>query len=115
MKNTETLEVDRIRGASVVKLILLGSTIGCALITSVFGIAALFGVEVVQWNEEYVTGIKGLVASPFIGAFVGFLFGLFSAVFTYLGLRFYSLFHGVSLEYVPSKNQIQPSADTMAD
>lgn len=115
MKNTETLEVARVRGASIVKLIVLGSVIGCTLITSVLGFAALFGAEVLQWNKQYVTGIKGLLASPFIGAFVGVLFGLFSATFTYVGLRFYSLFRGVSLEYVPSNNQIRPTADAPTD
>jgi len=115
MKNTEKLEVARVRGASIVKLIVLGSVIGCSLITTIFGVAALFGAEVVQWNEQYVTGIKGLIASPFIGAFIGVLFGLFSSVFTYVGLRVYSLFQGVSLEYVPSNNQIQPTADATAD
>jgi hypothetical protein len=115
MKNTETLEVARLRGASIFKLIVLGSAIGCALITLVFGFAALFGIGAVQLNAQYVTGIRGLLVSPFIGAFVGLIFGLFSAVFTYVGLRFYSLFRGLSLEYVPSENQIQPTANTAAD
>ncbi|MCX4186646.1 hypothetical protein [Methylophaga sp. OBS4] len=104
MRNTETLHIARIRGASIVKLILLGSTIGWALLTSIFGIAALFGVEVVQWNDQYVTGIKGLIVSPFIGAIVGVLFGLFSAIFTYVGLRIYSLFRGFSVEYIPASD-----------
>lgn len=115
MKNTEILQVARLRGASIVKLIVLGSVIGCTLISSTFGIAALFGAEVVQWNEQYVTGIKGLIASPFIGSFIGVLFGLFSAAFTYVGLRFYSLFRGVSLEYVPFNNQIHPTTEAAAD
>jgi hypothetical protein len=107
MKNTKTLDVDRIRGASVIKLILLGSTTSWILVTSVCGVAALFGAEVIQWNGQYVTGMKGLIASPFIGAFVGILFGLFSAAFTYLGLRFYSLFRGISVEYVPANSKTE--------
>lgn len=115
MNNTETLHVGRLRGASIVKLIVLGSVIGCTLIVTIFGIAALFGAEVVKWNGRYVTGISGLLASPFIGAFLGTVFGLFSSVFTYVGLRFYSLFRGMSLEYVPFGNQKQPPTNAGAD
>lgn len=115
MKTTETLEVARLRGASIVKLIMIGSVIGGTIITSAFGIAALFGVEVVRWNGEGVTGLKGLLSSPFIGAFIGVIFGLFSATFTYVGLRFYSIFRGISLEYVPSENQTKPIADVTVD
>lgn len=111
MKNTETLVVSRVRGSSIVKLIVLGSVVGCSAITTLFGIAALFGAEVLQWNGQYVTGIKALITSPFMGAFFGVVFGLFSSIFTYVGLRVYSLFRGLSVEYVPA----QSSADTASE
>ncbi|MDQ2077738.1 GNAT family N-acetyltransferase [Marinimicrobium sp. ABcell2] len=115
MNRTAILDIARMRGASIFKLTLMGSVMGCTLIMSVFGVGALFGLEILQWNEQYVTGIKGLVASPFIGAFVGLLFGVFSAVFVYVGLRFYSLFSGISLEYIPSNHDNQPSEKGTTD
>jgi presenilin-like A22 family membrane protease len=108
MKRTETLLVSRVRGASLVKLIVLGYVIGSTFITSIFGIAALFGVEILQWNEQYVTGIKGLIASPFIGAVLGLFFGLFAVLFVYIGLKIYSFFRDLTLEYVPSKVTAAP-------
>lgn len=101
MKQTKTMEVARLRGATIAKLIILGSVIGCTLLTTAFGIAGLFGAETVQWNGQYVTGLNGLIASPFIGAFIGIIFGMFTAAMTYVGLRVFSLFRGISIEYVP--------------
>lgn len=115
MDNNKTLKIARLRGSSIVKLIMLGSVIGFTLFTSVFGIAALFGVEVLQWNGQYVTGVNALLAAPFIGAFIGTILGLMSATFTYVGLRFYSVFRGISLEYVAPDNQTRSADKTEAD
>ncbi|HET7370909.1 MAG TPA: hypothetical protein VFK45_08730 [Gammaproteobacteria bacterium] len=105
MNKTETIVAARIRGATVIKLIVLGSTLGYTIIGLLCGIASLFGVEILQWNDEYVTGVTGFVASPFIGAFIGLIFGLFSAAFTYLGLRTYAFFRAVSVEYIAYSSQ----------
>lgn len=115
MNNTKILKVARVRGSSIVKMVILGSAIGCTLFTSVFGIAALFGVEALQWNGQYVTGVKALLSSPFIGAFMGILLGLISAPFIYVGLRVYSIFRGISLEYVTSENQNAAPDEAAAD
>jgi hypothetical protein len=115
MENTETLDAARVRGTSIVKLVVLGSVVGFSLITTIFGVAALFGAEVVQWNGVYLKGVKGFIASPFIGAFIGILFGLFSAFFIYVGLRFYALFSGISVEYVPSNSQVQSAIQAPSD
>ena len=100
MTTAQTLTVARLRGATLFKLILLGSTIGGTLITFALGFFALFGVEILYWNGRPVTGITGLVSSPFLGAFLGFLLGVFCAAFSYVGLRVYALFRNVTLEYV---------------
>lgn len=101
MKPTETLEVSRLRGATIIKLVVIGSVIGSILIMTLLGIIGLFGGETMQWNGEKVTGPKSVIAAPFIGAFMGLVFGLCTAIPTYLGLRFFSLFSGISIEYVP--------------
>ncbi len=99
---TESLKVKRLRGASIFKIIVVGSAVGCAVISTVFGVFALFGAEVVQWNEQYVTGIEGFLASPFIGLFAGAFFGLFTFLFVYVGLRVYSMFGDIVIEYLQS-------------
>jgi len=106
MTETELITVKRIRGGSIIKVILIGSVIGCAIVTTVFGFFALFGAEVVKWNDQYITGIKGFIASPFIGLFIGGVFGLFTSFFVYIGLRIYALFNDISIEYIPSNQSI---------
>jgi len=115
MLQTEVLIAQRLRGGTIIKTILIGNTIGCSLLVSIAGVFALFGAESIQWNEQYVTGIKGFIASPFIGAFIGFLFGLFTAFFTYIGLRVLSLFRPLTVEYVPCNTSVQPTAAAPAD
>lgn len=115
MKKTETLDVARVRGATLAKLIILGSIVGCTLITTLFGVAALVGVEVIHFNNQYVTGAKGLVGAPFIGAFVGVGFGLFSFFFIYIGLRFYSFFRSITLEYVPATKNAKSTSDATSE
>ncbi|MBI3712152.1 MAG: hypothetical protein HY253_04200 [Burkholderiales bacterium] len=115
MKKTETVEVARVRGATIVKIVTLGSVIGWALMSSLFGVAALFGVEVIKWNGAYLTGLAGLLASPFVGAFVGLVFGLLTSLFAYAGLRFYSLFRTLTVEYIPSENQVQTNIITVSE
>lgn len=107
---TKEITVKRIRGGSIIKTILIGSVIGCAIITTIFGLFSLFDAEVVKWNGEYVTGIKGLVAAPFIGMFIGGIFGLFTSFFVYIGLRIYALFNDISIEYIPSDKPINTDA-----
>jgi len=99
---SESLKIKRLRGASIFKIIVFGSALGCAVISTIFGIFALFGAEVVQWNEQYVTGIKGFLASPFLGLFAGGFLGLFASFFVYIGLRAYSMFRNIVIEYIPS-------------
>ncbi len=98
---TQTLRVQRLRGSSIFKLILLGNVIGFTLPCVVFSVPAVFGVEILSWNGEYITGPLALVMGPSIGVFAGALLGLFVGLLTYVGLRVFSLFHSLELEYVP--------------
>jgi hypothetical protein len=79
----------------------MGSLVWFTCITSVFGVFALFGAEVIQWNGSSVTGIPGLISAPFIGICMGIVIGGVSALFTAVGLRIYALFHDISIEYIP--------------
>jgi len=99
---TQHITVRRIRGGSLVKLILFGSMIGGAAVMTVFGFFGLFGAEIIMWNDHYVTGVKGFLASPFMGLFGGGIMGLMSSFFIYIGLRIYSFFRPLEIEYIPS-------------
>ena len=98
---TKSLTVKRLRGASILKITVLGTAVGFALLCTVFGVFALFGAELLQWNGAYITGPKALVAGPFIGLFVGGLFGLFAGISAYVGLRLFARFKPLHLEYLP--------------
>ena len=114
MKQTEHLEVSRLRGGTIIKLIVIGSIIGCTLFATLAGAIGLFGVELLQWNGQYLTGVKGLVASPFVGAFIGMIFGGIVSATTYIGLRFFALFSSLSIEYLPA-HQSPRSTENAAD
>lgn len=115
MTTTEVIEVQRVRGATLIKLVVVGSTIGCSLLCIVAGVFSFFGVEILTWNEEPVTGLSGLLSSPFIGAFIGLMFGLFTAFFAYVGLKVLSLFKPVVIEYVPVENGQVIQSDQVTD
>ncbi|MEH6591936.1 MAG: hypothetical protein V7746_16865 [Halioglobus sp.] len=97
----ETLEVKRLRGTTVVKLILIGNCVGFTLIFAIFGLMASFGLNALKWNGEYITGPVAILAGPLIGLFLGAFLGLFQGAFTYLGLRVYARFRSTELEYIP--------------
>ncbi len=97
---THTLRVKRLRGSSILKLILLGNVISLMLLCGVLGVPAVFGVEILSWNGEYITGPFAFVMRPLMGLFAGVLLGLFLGLFTYVGLRVFSLFQSLELEYV---------------
>jgi hypothetical protein len=64
------------------------------------GVFALFGFQTLTWNHEPVTGIKGLVASPFIGLFLAALFTAFMGVCLSFGLWLFSKVRPLSLSVV---------------
>src|SRR5210317_2062742 len=98
---TQTLRVKRLRGASIFKVILIGNVIAFTLLCGVCSVPAVFGVEILSWNDENITGPLALVMGPLMGVLAGVLLGLFLGLFTYVGLRVFSLFQSLELEYVP--------------
>ena len=98
---SSAIKVKRLRGATIFKIVVFYSAIGCAVISTIFGLFALFGVETVQWNGEYVTGVKGLLVSPFVGFFAGGFLGLFVSIFVYIGSRIAALLGGMEIEFIP--------------
>lgn len=102
---TQRIRVRRLRAATVFKICVLGSVVGFFLICALLSIPGFFGAEVVYWNNTYVTGPAALIVGPFIGLIAGAVFGLFFGVSVYAGLRLYSMFRDLEIEYVPKRDQ----------
>jgi len=80
---------------------LLFQSIGFGLIAFCFlmGIFSFFGFETVAFNEQYYTGIKGLLVSLPLGLFMGLIFTCFMWLIGILGLWINSYFKGVTIVF----------------
>lgn len=84
------LHIRRLCTGSVFRIVATGAFFSIVPFAALMGIFALFGFGTITWNNEPVTGLTGLVASPFIGAFVAAIFtGFFGVLFSF-GLWLYS-------------------------
>lgn len=91
------IEVWRLSAGSVYKLLSIGTFFSVVPFCTLMGLFALFGAGTLSWNDEPVTGISGLLAGPFIGAFIS---GLFVAIWgsgCVLGLWIYSRFFSITI------------------
>jgi hypothetical protein len=91
------ITVQRISTGTLFKLAGLGLTLTLIPFSILMGCLALYGFETVRWNEEPLTGVTGLLASPFIGAFVTGAFTIFLGACMALGLWLYSWFRPLTL------------------
>ena len=84
------IKVQRISTGSVFKLVGVGFGLSIVPFSLVMGVLALFGSATVNWNNQPVVGIAGLLASPFIGLFLTGLFTMLFGSAIALGLWLYS-------------------------
>jgi hypothetical protein len=89
--------VQRVSTGTLFKLAGLGLTLTLIPFSILMGCLALFGASTVTWNEQPLTGVAGLLASPFIGAFVTGVFTIFLGACMALGLWLYSSFRPLTL------------------
>ena len=66
--------VRRLRGGALFKLIFIGSLGFYLPFFLLMGVFALFGAPTINWNEQPLTGLPGLILSPFMGLFVALFF-----------------------------------------
>ena len=111
----DTLRVRRLRGATIFRLVLVGNILGMAATCTILAVPASLGTHVLKWNGEHVTGAMALLAGPFTGAFVGLILGLFTVLPVYVGLRLYSLWQGLDLEYVPLETKDEAAVSGRVD
>lgn len=94
----------KISKRSLFKILFIGFTIGISVLCLIFGIAALFGSQTVEWFGEQKTGIEGLLYGLIMGPIFGFVFTLFMWFFTVIGLWIYSFINPLKISF---KNPIE--------
>jgi len=91
------ITVRRLSAGTIFKLVGLGLALTLIPFTLVMGVLAFFGASTVSWNQQPLTGWTGLVASPFIGAFLAVCFTMLLGCCMAFGLWAYSWFRPVTL------------------
>ena len=88
----EQVVVQRIAAGSVFMLVGVGLAFSIIPFSVLMGVFALFGSSTVSWNGSPIVGVQGLLASPFIGAFITGLSTLLVGAAMVFGLWVYSWF-----------------------
>lgn len=61
------VSVRRLSAGTVFKLVAIGLACSVIPFSLLMGFLSLFGASTVTWNRQTVTGVYGLIVSPFIG------------------------------------------------
>ena len=99
MENKITIK--RLKPKSIFKLVFIGNAVVLIPFAVLCGFMGLFGMGTITWNDKPMTGIPGLIASPFIGAFMVVISSILGWIVLCLGLWFYSKYKNIDLEYIP--------------
>ena len=97
------IRIKHLKGISLFKLISIGNIIFFIPFSIVTGIFNYFGIgkATITWKGQPLTGIAGLVASPFLGLFLAVIISAFLWVAIFVGLLIYTKFRPLELEFVP--------------
>ena len=100
------IEVSRLSAGSVYKMLAIGTLCSIVPFSTLMGLFALFGSDTLSWNDQPVTGISGLLAGPFIGAFIGGCLVALWGSACVLGLWIYSKFfrYRIAVDEVSTEN-----------
>ena len=95
----EIIEIRRFSFASVYKILAIAS--GCSMVplAVMMGLFAFFGAPTIVWNGQHLTGLMGLIASPFVGIMLALIFTGFLGTLFACGLWLYSKFGSMEIEY----------------
>jgi hypothetical protein len=84
------ITVQRLSVGSLFKLLAIGTSFSLVPFGLLMGVFALFGASTVHWNGQQLTGVAGLIASPFVGLFIALLLTVFAGATCALGLWLFS-------------------------
>jgi len=93
------IEVHKVSKFSLFKLLVLG--IGCSFffLFLVFGVAALMGSETVRFENQAITGFKGLLTAMLMWPVFSLIFSSFIWCLCSFGLWVYSFFGNLNLKF----------------
>jgi len=97
----QPLEIRRIAGGSLFKLLFIGHCLSLLPFCIFCGILSLTGAHTITVDRQYVTGIAGLIDSLWIGPLLTVLFTCFAWLALATGLWIYSKFRPLTLYYIP--------------
>ena len=102
---SELIEVNRLNLNSLLKINIIGITLGFLPIGIFVGLYAMItGSNNVTINNEPVYGIKAFVTATFIFIVVGLFSSLFVSFISWVGLNIYSRFKNIRLRFYPKKS-----------
>jgi hypothetical protein len=91
------ISATRLSTGSIYKLWMIGLTTSFVPLGAVFGVFSLFGYDAVTRNGQPLHGFSGLLAGPFVGAFVALMFTALLGSASALGLWVFSKFKPISI------------------
>jgi phosphate/sulfate permease len=95
----ETLEIKRFSFGTVYKILAIASGFSMVPASILMGLFAFFGAETIVWNGRHLTGLMGLIASPFVGIMLAAIFTGFLGTLFACGLWLYSKLRPLSIEF----------------
>lgn len=95
----ETTEIKRFSFGTVYKILAIASTCSLVPVSILMGLFAFFGAETIVWNGQHLTGLMGLIASPFVGIMLALIFTGFLGTLFACGLWLYSKFGTLHIAY----------------
>jgi len=95
----ETLEIRRFSFGTIYKILAIASSFSLVPVAVLMGLFAFFGAPTIVWNGQHLTGLMGLIASPFVGIMLALIFTGFLGTLFACGLWLYSKFSSLEIEY----------------
>jgi ABC-type polysaccharide/polyol phosphate export permease len=96
----KSITVKRFTVGSSFKIVLIGVSISMIAFAILMGVFALFGAQTVHWGQQPITGVAGLLASPFIGVFLAVIFSFFGWLGFMFSFWLFSRFGSMTIEYI---------------
>ena len=99
-KQSTHIVINRFRTESVYRIAAAGAYFSIVPLCIIFGVIGLFTESsLITFNDEPLPGVKGLIASPFIGLFIATIITLMGGTLYAAGLWLYSRIGVLSLRF----------------
>ncbi|MEX2151551.1 MAG: hypothetical protein WD793_15160 [Steroidobacteraceae bacterium] len=96
----QQLTIARLTTATIYRIFFLGLLFGCVPIFLVLGILGYFDLATLHWNNRPVTGLRAVIAGPFIGLLFALVGTAFFGSAAAVGLWLRSKFLPLDIQYV---------------